>query len=183
MTIEETAQVMDLLTVAYPQFYGGRNAPDPEKALVLWASLFQEEDVGLVVAAVKALIVSDTSGYPPGIGAVKARVRQLTQPRERTEGEAWGLVVQAVKGLDWNHPDRAFQALPEDIRQCVHSPSVLVEWAKTDESVFSTVTASNFQRTYRARCAAQREYAALPSEIQAMLGGTADRMALEVGRG
>lgn len=37
MTIQETAQIMDILTIAYPQFYSGRSAPEPEKALILWS--------------------------------------------------------------------------------------------------------------------------------------------------
>ena len=100
MTIEETAQVMDILTTAYPRFYSGKDAPDPEKALMLWASMFEADDVGVVMAAVKALIACDGKGYPPHIGAVKARIRQITIPQEMTEAEAWALVSRAIKNAN-----------------------------------------------------------------------------------
>jgi len=179
MTIQETAEIMDILTIAYPQFYNGRNAPDPEKSLALWASMFREDGVVLVVAAVKALIVSEQSNFPPSIGAVKAKIRQITTPKELTEGEAWALVARAVRRLDWLNPGKAFLSLPEDIRQCVHDPSVLVEWGKAEESSLSTVIASNFQRTYRAKKAANREYEALPPDIKTMIDGMTEKIGLE----
>lgn len=55
MTLQETAQIMDILTIAYPQFYNGKNAPDPQKALILWSSMFADDDAAVVAAAIKAL--------------------------------------------------------------------------------------------------------------------------------
>ena len=85
MTLQETAQIMDILTVAYPQFYNGKNAPDPQKALILWSSMFADDDAAVVAAAIKALIVSDPGNFPPSIGTVKAKVRPLHRsgPKEK----------------------------------------------------------------------------------------------------
>jgi hypothetical protein len=182
MTLQETAQIMDILTIAYPQFYNGKNAPDPQKALILWSSMFADDDAAVVAAAIKALIVSDPGNFPPSIGTVKAKVRQITAPQERTEGEAWAIVAKAVRKLDWNDPEKAYRSLPNDIQRCVHDPSVLVDWAKTDENTFSTVIASNFQRSYRARRAADREYDALPPDIKAMIGSMTEQKSLEAGK-
>ena len=57
MTLQETATIMDILTAAYPHFYGGKRAPDEKNTLSLWASVFADDDVRLVAAAVKALQV------------------------------------------------------------------------------------------------------------------------------
>lgn len=169
MTLQETGIIMDILSCAYPRFYADVGREDQYKTMSLWAEMFAEDDVKIVAAAVKALIVSDEKGFPPHIGAVKARIRQLTTPPEITEGEAWALVSMAAKRLDWLNPHREWDKLPEDVRRAIGDISVLVEWAKTDSDTFSTVIASNFQRSYRARRASQREHDALPKDVKKML--------------
>lgn len=182
MTIQETAQVMDILTTAYPPFYAGKNAPDPEKALTLWASMFEGDDVGIVLAAVKALIACDDKGFPPHIGAVKGRIRQITQPQEMTEGEAWSLVSRALKNANYGAREE-FDQLPPLIQRLVGSPNQLREWAQLDTDTVQAVIASNFQRSYRARAKSQREYDALPSDVRALSDGLAGKLALEGGDG
>ena len=54
MTIQETGLIMDILSTAYPQFYAGARAPDPQKTMALWAEMFASDDVRQVAAAVKA---------------------------------------------------------------------------------------------------------------------------------
>ena len=90
MTRQETGIIMNILATAYPRFYAGADVPDPEQTLNLWAGMF-DEPVELVAAAVKALIATDSKGYPPHIGAVKAKIRQLTERPQMAPQEAWGL--------------------------------------------------------------------------------------------
>lgn len=54
----------------------------------LWAEMFARDDVALVAAAVKALIESDSKGFPPHIGAVKENMRLISGGNEMTEAEA-----------------------------------------------------------------------------------------------
>ena len=76
MTIQQTGAVMDVLTVAYPQFYRGKDQRERQNALKLWAEMFSEDPLELVLAAVKRLIATDTKGYPQPIGAVKEQIWQ-----------------------------------------------------------------------------------------------------------
>lgn len=177
MTIEDTAQVMDILTTAYPRFYAGRDAPDPEKALMLWASMFADDDPAIVIAAVKALIAGDSKGFPPHIGAVKARIRQITHPVEMTEAEAWALVSRAVKNANYGSREE-YERLPPILQRLVGSPNQLKEWAMLGTDTLQTVVASNFQRSYRARAKNQREYDALPSDVKALAEQVSSIMAL-----
>lgn len=178
MTIQETAQIMDILTVAYPQFYSGRNAPDPQKALSLWAGMFADDDVIIVAAAVKALIATDTGNFPPSIGAVKARIRQITTPQEMTEGEAWALVLRAISRSAYNAREE-FDKLPKLLQSVVGSPNQLRDWAMMDSDTVQSVVASNVQRSYKARAAANRDYAALPADVKALVDSMADKLALK----
>lgn len=182
MTLTETGQVMDVLTVAYPQFYRRQSAEERAKALMLWASMFETEDVELVVGAVKALVCAKEDDWPPSIGAVKAKLRLLTQPEEMTEAEAWGLVRKAI-GRSAYESKREFEALPPMLRRLVGEPSQLRDWAMMDEETVASVVASNFQRSYRARAQSAREYEALPPSVKALVGAVSGRFALTEGGG
>lgn len=178
MTLRETAMIMDILTAAYPQFYRGRGAADPEQALALWAGMFAEEPFELVAMAVKALIACDEKGFPPHIGAVKARVRQITQAPQIGEEEAWALVQRAIRnGVYGSRAE--FEKLPPALQKLVGGPSQLRDWALMDAGQVQSVVASNVQRAYRARVGLEREMDALPIDVRKKMQAAAERLKLD----
>lgn len=187
MTIQQTGAVMDVLTVAYPQFYRGKDQRERQNALRLWAEMFSEDPLELVLAAVKRLIATDTKGYPPPIGAVKEQIWQVQHPQQMTEQEAWRLVAKAVNTAD---VERSFAALPPEVQQAVGSPVQLAEWGRMEETTFQSVVASNFQRAFRSRSQQQREQDKLPNSLRpgredptAISGGSAGPTAETGGEG
>ena len=140
--------------------------------------MFAGDDVQIVAAAVKALIASDEKGFPPVIGQVKARIRQITQPQEMTEGEAWALVAKAIRNSAYDSR-KEFDALPEQIQRIVGAPSQLRDWGTMDSDTVHSVVASNFQRAYRVKAEQKRNYAALPPDVKATIGGITEKMRLE----
>ena len=177
MTRQETGIIMDILATAYPRFYAGPDAPDPEKAVALWAEMFAEDDVAIVAAAVKALIATDDKGFPPHIGAVKAKVRQITQPSGMTPQEAWNLVAKAIRNSAYESREE-YDKLPREVQRLVGSPNQLRDWATMDSETVHSVVASNFQRSFTAQQKADNDFKALPRDVQAMIGTVAERMAL-----
>lgn len=167
MTRQETGIIMDILTTAYPAFYNGRNAPDMRMTVNLWAEMFAEDDVKIVAAAVKALIATDDKGFPPHIGAVKGRIRQISNPDEMTEQEAWALISKALRDGDYN-AEAEFAKLPPLVQDVVHDPRQLREWSMMDESTVQSVVASNVQRSFRAKAQSRRDFEALPKDVQAL---------------
>ena len=167
MTRQETGIIMDILTTAYPAFYNGRNAPDMRMTVNLWAEMFAEDDVKIVAAAVKALIATDDKGFPPHIGAVKGRIRQISNPDEMTEQEAWTLISNALRNSSYN-AEEEFSKLPPIIQDVVHAPQQLREWARMDEATVQSVVASNLQRSFRAKAQSRRDFEALPKDVQAL---------------
>ena len=161
MTRKETGIIMDILATAYPRFYSGPDAPDPAKAVSLWAEMFAEDDVALVAAAVKALIATDDKGYPPHIGAVKAKLRQITGGPEETEADTWNLISKAIRNGLYGAKEE-FAKLPPTLQRIVGSPSQLREWAMMDSETLHSVVASNVQRSYKAISSREREIAKLP---------------------
>lgn len=167
MTRQETGIIMDILTTAYPAFYNGRNAPDMRMTVNLWAEMFAEDDVKIVAAAVKALIATDDKGFPPHIGAVKGRIRQISNPDEMTEQEAWALISKALRDGYYN-AEAEFAKLPPLVQDVVHDPRQLREWSMMDESTVQSVVASNVQRSFRAKAQSKRDFEALPKDVQAL---------------
>lgn len=182
MTIDEMAQVMDILTIAYPQFYSKQTEEEKFSAMELWASLFADEPGQLVAMAVKAFITSDDKGFPPSIGQIKGIIGKMTTPAEleMSELEAWNLVRKAIRGAsmaDWSRklgPDGIgepsavvqFNALPEILQRLVGDPAQLAMWEELPGNQIDTVIQSNFMRSWRARAAHEKELLLLPADIR-----------------
>lgn len=165
MNREETLAIMGVLKAAYPNYYRDMKRGDAEGVVDLWHTMFASDPAEVVAMAVKAHIATDTKGFPPHIGAIKESIRKLTQPTEMTEQEAWALVSKATKNGTWGYKEE-FEKLPPVIQKLVGSPNQLREWAAMDSEVVQSVVASNFQRSYKARAASEREYLALPADVR-----------------
>lgn len=177
MNQTETLKIMAVLRGAYPAFYRDMSRKEAESVVALWAEMFAEDDVAIVAAAVKALIATDDKGFPPHIGAVKAKVRQITQPSGMTPQEAWNLVAKAIRNSAYESREE-YGKLPKEIQRLVGSPNQLRDWATMDSETVHSVVASNFQRSFAARQKADNDFKALPRDVQAMIGSVAERMAL-----
>ena len=171
---------MDILTMTYPEFYNRPGSPDMKQTIKIWASMFQDDPLSVVVAAVKALIISDVKGYPPKIGQIKEKIRLLTTQDELSEGEAWSLVANALRNGLYGSKEE-FEKLPPDIQRIVGSSNKLREWAMMDTETMQSVVASNFQRDYRVRAKRKAEIEALPSDIKQIVGSLSNQFSLEDG--
>ncbi len=178
MNIKEMSLIMDVLSIAYPNYYRGLPQEDIKKAIALWTEMFKDDEAGIVTAAVKALIVTNESTYPPNIGQVKAYIRKIYGSEEMNELTAWAEVRRAVKRSIY-YAKEEYDNLSPLVQKTVGSYETLKEWATTDEDVLATVVASNFMRTYRAQAQAKKEYDALPEEIKGIISCLAERMRIE----
>ena len=165
MTRDETIDLLTVLKAAYPNFYRGMTRKDADSVIDLWFDMFQDDPAGLVGIAVKRHIATDTKGFPPHIGAIKDAIGKIQQPEEMTEIEAWNIVRNAIRSYPWDAKEQ-FDKLPPVLQRLVGSPNQLVEWGQMEAEVISSVVASNFQRSYKARAAHEREFLALPSEVK-----------------
>ena len=177
MTRQETGIIMNILTTAYPRFYAGNDAPDPVSTLNLWSEMFRDDPVELVAAAVKALIATDTKGFPPHIGAVKERMRQISQPAQMLPAEAWALVWKAVQRSGYNSREE-FEKLPANLKRLVGTPEQLKAWSQMEADTVQSVVASNFQRSYQARAKQEADFQALPEDVKRLAVGMSDRLAI-----
>lgn len=168
MTREETIQILSVLRGAYPGFYRDTTKQEAEKVIELWSVMFEEEPAVLVGAAVKAFIAGDNKGFPPAIGQIKEKIRQITTPEEMTEQEAWALVSKALRNSTYGSEEE-FAKLPPEVQAVVHDPGQLRQWATSPADSVETVIASNFMRSFRAKQKATKEYLALPTEVKRLM--------------
>lgn len=176
MDRKETVSVLALLRAAFPAFYREMDRRELEKIVDLWEDMFRADDGRIVASAVKALISAKTDSFPPTVGAVKAKMQQISAPESITEQEAWSRISKAMRNGTYG-AEEEFAALPEELRQVVGSPEQLRAWAAMDEKSVQSVVASNVQRSYRAKVQADREFAALPEDVKAISRNLADQLA------
>lgn len=168
MTREDTIKILSVLRGAYPAFYRDITKQEAESTIALWESMFDEEPYELVGAAVKAFISGDAKGFPPAIGQIKERIRQITAPEEMTEQEAWSYVSKALRNSTYGSVEE-FAKLPPEVQAVVHDPGQLRQWAMSPADEVETVIASNFMRSFRAKQKATKEYLALPTEVKRLM--------------
>ena len=177
MTREETAQTLAILKAAYPHAFKGMTRPDADAMLNLWALQFQTEPPEIVNVAVNALIATRTVGYSPTIGEVKEQIIKLRHREELDESEAWACVSKACRNGIYGYMEE-FAKLPPEVQRAVGAPEQIRQWAMMDEETVQSVVASNFQRSYRARQAREKEVAMLPSSVLDIIGPAAEQMRL-----
>lgn len=174
----ETLKIMAVLRGAYPQFYRNIDREEAENTVNLWLDLFCGEPYPLVAAAVKSFISADEKGFPPVPGQIMGKLRLLTDDREMTEADAWGIVSKALKN-GYYGAEEEFEKLPLVIKRLVGSPSQLRDWAVMDSGTVQSVVASNFQRSYKVVAARERETAKLPPDVKKLLDGLSTQMSLD----
>ena len=160
MTIQDTAEVFQILQGAYPNWRPSKDT------LVTWAALFADQPMEKVIAGVKAFIATDTKGFAPGIGQINEIIHRPAACM--TETEAWALVKRAISNSLYGCYEE-FDKLPSLLQKVVGDPMQLRDWALLTEGL-DTVVASNFQRSYRVELERQRVDAALPMDVKKVLG-------------
>jgi len=165
LTAQESSKILTILKGAYPRFYKDMTRDEVAVTIKLWTRMFADDEYRLVAAAVETYIASDEDGFPPSIGAIKAKIRLLTNPDMPTALEGWAMVRKAMRVYGYVEK---FHALPEYIQKIVGSPSQLYDWARMDMNDLQFAQA-NFIRMYNARMKDIREREAIPKSVLAFI--------------
>lgn len=167
MTKKEMAEIIAIMQANYPDDFRGMSDTAMNAKINLWFMQFRDDSYMEVMTAVMAHIATDTNRFMPPVGVIKAKLVEIRRPEdaEMTELEAWDLISKATRNSTYNSVEE-FEKLPPVVKRLVGSPMQLKEWAAMDTDTLQSVVASNFQRSYKARAAHEREYLALPSAVQ-----------------
>ena len=157
---------MAVIYAAYPNYYRGASPQDRADAVDLWTTMFSEDSPELVAGAVKAFISSDEKGFPPVIGQIKAKIRDIHAQEQLPETAAWAVMQKALKNSGY-HAREEYEKLPDEIKACV-TPELMRDWAM-DMNGSEQVIASNFMRSYRAAVARKQQLDALPADVRNLI--------------
>lgn len=133
----------------------------------VWQMMLSDYEYNLVAMALKAYILSDTSGFAPSIGQLVGKMHSLTKPQELNEMEAWALVCDALKNCGYNYVEE-YEKLPPLVQKAIGLPTQLREWSLT-ENLNKEVIGSNFMRCYRIEVERQNEISKMPQDVREML--------------
>lgn len=163
MTEKEVRQLLAMTQAVYPNY----NPPSREAAVNAWLMCLGEYDNNVVMAAFKAYMTTNTSGFAPAPGQLIEILQALTQPQELNELEAWSIVRKALRNCGYNS-EQEFAKLPIVVQKAVGTPQQLRIWA-CDSEFNENVVSSNFIKTYRTEVKRATELNKMPSDIQKLI--------------
>lgn len=165
MTRDDAKKIIMIIASAYPNF----KPLDLSNTVDTWHLLLSDYTYEQISVALKAYILSDTSGFAPSVGQLIEKVHTIHNSGTELNGlEAWGLVSKALRNGTYG-AEEEFNKLPEIVQKAVGSPSQLRNWATTDSNSIENVIQSNFLRTYSSVCSREKEFVKMPSEIRNMI--------------
>lgn len=174
MTREETIKILSSLRAAFPNGYRNMDKGDYLSTIEVWQDQFQDTSYEAVSAAVKSIIATSTSEWPPVIGAVKAEITKLSVSDLPTEDEAWASVRKACRD-GYYHSEREFKKLHPAVQRAVGGPWQLKEWATFSDESMERV-AYSFKKNYREVKDEEIRTEKLPESVRGLASGVADRL-------
>ena len=163
MTEKEVRQLLAMTQAVYPNY----NPPSREAAVNAWLLCLGEYDKDIVMAAFKAYMTTNTSGFAPVPGQLVEILQTLTQPSELNELEAWSIVRKALKNCGYNS-EQEFAKLPTVVQKTVGTPQQLKIWA-CDSEFNENVVSSNFIKTYRTEVKRATELNKMPENVRKLI--------------
>lgn len=163
MTEKEVRQLLAMTQAVYPNY----NPPSREAAVNAWLMCLSEYDNNVVMAAFKAYMTTNTSGFAPAPGQLIEILQTLTQPSELNELEAWSIVRKALRNCGYNS-EQEFAKLPTVVQKTVGTPQQLKIWA-CDSEFNENVVSSNFIKTYRTEVKRATELNKMSSDVRKLI--------------
>lgn len=171
MTRDEAKKIVMIIASTYPNWHPS----DMSFTVDTWALMLDAFTYQQIAAALKAFILSDTSGFAPSVGQLIGLLDRVGSSQEPSEIEAWSLVSNALRRSTY-YAESEFEKLPEIVQKAVGSPSMLRNWAQTDRQSVENVIQSNFMRIYRQEIAKSREMRKIPQDVLEALEQSNNRL-------
>ena len=163
MTREETVKIIRIMVDSYPNY----KPNNISETVDVWHMMLSEYTYEQISVALKAYILSDTSGFAPSIGQLVDKIKTVTIPQELNEMEAWSLVSKAISNSGYNSIEE-YAKLPTLVQKAVGLPDQLRTWA-LDENYNEQVVSSNFMRCYRNEVEREKKILSMPKDVQVLL--------------
>lgn len=171
MTSSDARKILAILATEYPEAY---KTVDVNAKVALWSTMFADDDPQDVAMAVRAYIATDTKGFAPKVGQIKAEIVKAQTAGAPSAVDTWNHIRRAISNSGY-HAAEEYERLSPAERMLVGSPRQLYDWSQMDVETLDSVVASNVQRAYRGLLESERYKMALPAAVSERLEALADR--------
>lgn len=169
MTRDEVKQILMRIQTTYPNW-----KPQGDLSLVInvWHEYLEGFSYREILGAVKAYVMSDTSGFAPSVGQLISKLQDMTKTEELGELEAWAMVSKALRN-GYYGAETEFEKLPPLVQKAVGSPMNLRNWSQSDLKSIETVVMSQFLAAYKTERKRESEMAMIPANVKLEMQGRA----------
>jgi hypothetical protein len=164
MTRDDTKKILMRIQTTYPNW-----KPQGDLSLVIdvWHEYLEAYTYQEILGAVKAYVLSDTSGFAPTVGQLVGKLHGMMKSIEPELGglEAWSMVSKALRN-GYYGAEEEYAKLPPLVQKAVGNPANLRNWSQSDLKSIETVIMSQFLNAYRAECSRANELAMIPDSLK-----------------
>lgn len=172
MTDEQAAYLVALAVANFPNL----QEKDLRPTVELWLRMLGDLPYQVVEKALVKVLA--TAKFFPTVAEIREAASELMQPEGMLPGEAWGLVLEAVKRYGSYRQQEALASLPEDVATTVK----YMGWQEICLSEQPEVVRAQFMRIYEQVAARKREEVTVPQEVKALAEKIARQKALDKGK-
>lgn len=163
MTREEVKMIIRIMIATWPNY----KPADLSQTVDVWAEMIGDINFGLAKAALKAYAQTDTAGFAPSVGQLRAKVVELTSRQSMSEADAWEAIVRAVRRSGYYSVEE-FNKLSPELQEAVGGPETLRSLAAGDESGLGFAKPGIIKNFLIAQ-ARQRERLQLSADVRALI--------------
>ena len=157
MTKAETATLLRVIASAYPR----SRWENFDETLEIWHEMLEDLDLPVVQLALKRMIA--VLKYPPTVADLREAVAELATQGQLTPGQAWGKITAALRAFGYYQPEKAREALGEDLWSMVGQ---MGGWTHLCECENPDVVGAQFERRYKAMLDRRKDQIQVPGKIK-----------------
>lgn len=163
MTRDEVKTIIRIMVATWPNY----KPADLSQTVDVWTEMIGDINFGLAKAAIKAYAQTDTTGFAPSVGQLRAKVVELTSRQSMSEADAWETIVRAVRRSSYYSVEE-FNKLSPELQEAVGGPETLRSLAAEDESRISFAK-PGIMKNFQIAQQRQRERLQLSADVRALL--------------
>ena len=132
-----------------------------DDTLEIWHAMLEALDLPVAQLALKRMIA--VLKFPPSVADLREAVAELATQGQLTPGQAWGKITAALRAFGYDQPEKAREALGEDLWSMVGQ---MGGWTHLCECENPDVVGAQFGRRDKAMLDRRKEQIQVPGKIK-----------------
>lgn len=175
MELNETLQLMAVLSAAYPAFYAKQTTDEKQAVVKVWHTMLKDIPYAVANTAVYKLIAERREGFPPSIGEFREQCVDVIRPQTEKldHSQAWGEVEQAIRRYGSYRESEAIESFSSKTKNIVQA----IGWRNMcfAEKEEISVIRGQFRRMYETMHERERKESVIPAHVGKEIARLADK--------